>query len=219
MKKPNPQGAFTLTETMTALAASVIIISGLLVGTIGLHRSLRGSEIYASSYSDQRRLIDYVARDLRRAIGIAATDASGTPRQLTAGMIDISDRASLVLTLPGYYKSNVPTDADFDQPLPATATPTGPQYGTASNPAPPVTVIFRKLFIAEEGRVCFVRQEAAARRTIVRDAQDLHLRATVAEDGKTCALEAWFRSQFSGVRPVVSTFDRVMLRNVRSSSL
>ena len=129
------------------------------------------------------------------------------------------ERAALLLTLPGYYQSDVPATADFDQPLPVIAASGGVSYGTvAAGPAAGVAVSYRRVFVAEEGCVCFVRQEAAAQRVIVRRAEELALRITVAADGKSALLEASFSAPWSAARPLVSTSDQVLLRNRRTDA-
>ncbi len=217
MNFSRPPAAFTLAEMMISMGVSVLVIGALLVGSATLQKTLHSSETYASSYSDQRRLIDFLARDLRRAIEVSATDEDGAPRDAVAGPIDVSEDAALVLTLPGYYKSNAPESSDYDQPLPVSAASDRPAYGSGATPAPVVTVSFRKVFIAAEGCICFVRQEENSTQVIVRSAADLFLRVVVAPDRQSCAAEVWFRSPYSGIRPLVSTHDRIMLRNARDS--
>ncbi|MEA3213653.1 MAG: hypothetical protein QOE70_6710 [Chthoniobacter sp.] len=208
--------AFTLAETVIAMASSVLIIGALLLGTMGLQKSLHASEAFASSQSDQRRLIDYLARDLRRCIGIGVTTGvSGAFTRLAAETVIIEDRTALVLTLPGYYKSDTPSKAEFDEALPAVKTDKGIGYGSGSGPAPGVSVTFRKVFLPEQGGYCFVREEAGTEQAIVRGAKDLQLQVGIATDGKTCAVEVWFRSAFGNLRPVISTHDQIMLRNLR----
>jgi len=216
MRRSADDHGFTFAELLVSMAVSVMIIGALLGGSVALQRTLRASELYGSSQSDQRRLIDYLARDLRRSIAIAATDAAGLPQTVADETIAVSDRASLVLTLPAYYKSDVPSDARFDQPLPVVTANGSIYYGSSAGPAPGVVVSYRKTFVAEEGCVCFVRQEAEVKQIIVRPAEDLHLRVTVAPDGRSAAVQAWFRSPSHGIRPVVSTYDHVLLRNRRS---
>lgn len=219
MKRVAPDRAFTIAELIISMAASMLIVVALLAGSVSLQRSLHASELYGSSQADQRRLIDYVARDLRRAVAIAATDAAGAPSEVTGGMASVTERAALLLTLPGYYKSDVPANADFDQPLPVITANDGVSYGTtATGPAPGVAVSYRKVFVAEEGCVCFVRQEADAQHIIVRGADELALRITIGPDGKSAVIEAWFRAPSSGARPLVSTCDQVMLRNRRTDA-
>jgi hypothetical protein len=202
---------------MVSAAGSVLVIGALIVGSLELHKSLHASEVFASSHADQRRLIDYTARDLRRAIAIARSEA-GAVRRAAGETLSLTEGVSLVLTLPGYYRSDAPASADFDQPLPVITFPAGVDYGSSAGPAPGIVVSFRKIFVAAEGCVCFVRQEADASQVIVRRAEDLDLQITVAADGKSCALVASFQSTYSRARPQVSTYDEIMLRNLRNDS-
>ena len=215
MKRRACRRGFSLAEVMVAMVASVLVIGALFVGSIGLQKTSYNSERFATDQSDQRLLMDFLSRDLRRAIGIATVTGVAAPVKLAANFATVENQTDLVITLPAYYKSHLPTSAEFDDPLPVIANGDRTAYGDASGPAPSFSVTFRKLFVGEEGCVCFVRQEADARRVLIRHADDLHVRLTVASDGKSCALQTWFASSFSRERPSVAAFDRVMLRNLR----
>lgn len=207
------RGGFTLVEMMVAAAASVIVMGGLLAGSIGIQRTLHHSEEFSANYSSTRRMIDAVARDLRRSVAIEVVTSGGGSMAANGQTVTLSDEMSVVLRLPGYYRSDDPAHAGFDQPLPVVNTDAGPTYGSGNTPAPTVAVTFRKFFAAHERCVCFVREEAAARQTIVRNADDLHITLSFSPDARSCSIEAWFQSPFSNKRRVVATTDRVMLRN------
>ena len=215
MKRSSCRRGFSLAEVMVAMVASVLVIGALFTGSIGLQKTAYSSERFATDQSDQRLLMDFLSRDLRRAIGIATVTGLAAPVRLESNSATVENQTDLVITLPAYYKSNVPADAGFDDPLPVIASGDRTAYGDASGPAPSFPVTFRKLFVGEEGCVCFVRQEAAAKRVLIRHADDLHVRLTVAPDGKSCALQTWFAANFGRERPSVTAFDRVMLRNLR----
>lgn len=212
--------AFTLPEMCISMAASVLIIGGLLLSGMTLQKSLHGSEVYAGAYSDQRRVIDYIGRDLRRAIGLSATDAAGGAFSLRGKSVEILDRATLAVYVPGYYQGNAPSSAGYDNPLPVIITDQGPMYGataTSTSSAAPLKIVYRKVFLSAAQAVCFSRQEGTApEEIIVRNAQELHAQLTVDKPGRTGVVSAWFRSPYSGqTKPVVSSYDEVMLRNVR----
>jgi hypothetical protein len=212
--------AFTLPEMCISMAASVIIIGGLLLSGMTLQKSLHGSEVYAGAYSDQRRVIDYIGRDLRRAIGISATDASGAAYSVRGQTVEIVDRATLSVFVPGYYQSNTPTNSAYDNPLPVIITDKGPMYGataTSTSSSAPLKIVYRKVFLSSAQAVCFSRQEGTSpEEIIVRNAQDLHAQLTVKTNGRSAVVNAWFLSPYSGqTKPVVSSYDEVMLRNVR----
>lgn len=212
--------AFSLPEMCISMAASVIILGGLLLSGITLQKSLHGSEVYAGAYSDQRRVIDYVGRDLRRAIGLSATDASGNAYSLRGQSVEILDRATLSIFVPGYYQSDTPTSAAYDNALPIVVTGTGPTYAataTSTSSAAPLRIVYRKIFFSSAQAVCFSRQEGTGpEEVIVRNAQDLHAQLDVDEHGRAAVVKGWFISPYAAqAKPVVSSYDEVMLRNVR----
>ena len=76
-RTPRAQRAFTLAEMMISMVGSSVIIGALLYSSMQLQRSLHAGEAYAGLQADQHRLLDYVTRDLRRAIGIGSTQTIG----------------------------------------------------------------------------------------------------------------------------------------------
>ena len=218
MNRAPTSTGFTLAEAMVAMAGTVIIIAALMLGAVGVQRSMRSSEIYAGNQSDQRRLLDYLARDIRRAVGVGQTTtiAGMEVTRLGTERLAIEGRAALALTLPGYYRSNEPTSETFDESLPVTLASGRVDYGPKEAVAPGVPVIFRKEFVATEGSVCFIRQEGDAVEVIVRRAENLHLRVSLDRSGRRANLEVAFLSPFSAkAAPLVFTYDEVMLRNQR----
>lgn len=200
---------------LIAMAGSIIVIGALMAASIGLQKAFHAGETYANSQADERRLIDWVGRDLRRAIGIAACGAGGVPSRLTSGTVNLDEGSSLVITLPAYYKSNLGADSTYAEALPVIASGDRVAYGTLAGPAPPFTVSFRKLYLASEQSMCFVRDEGDARQVIVRGARDLQLQVSIAPNGETCALFAQFFSPYSRKQTIVAVHDQVMLRNSR----
>lgn len=202
-------------ELMVSMGISTAVIGALLLSSMGMQRSLNSNKIYADAYSDQRRATDYIARDLRRAVGIAVTDSAGT-RTEVAGMaatVLIADRASLIVTLPAYYRGDAREDANYDTALDVVADSRRLDYGTPAGLSPPVEVSFRKIFYGKEQCVCFVRQEAGHDEVIVRHAENLYVQVSIAADGQTGTMKTWFRSTALGPAPLVSTYDRLLLRN------
>ena len=203
----------TLVEVMISMGATMVILGALFLSSLSLQKTLHGSEVYAGSYSDQRRLIDYLGRDLRRAVGVSATDENGQRYQVAADPVTINERATLIVALPGYYQSDAPGDSRYDQPLAPVPSGASVDYGSASGPAPMVEVSYRKVFTGSEKSVCFVRQEAGTAEVVVRQAESLYAQVTIAADGRSGAIKAWFRAPYSGAGPLVTTFDEFMLRN------
>lgn len=207
--------AFTLAETMIAMAASVVVVAALFAGSIALQRASAYADRYVTDQADQRVVLDYLARDLRRAVGVASSTGGAAPVKVGTSTVAIENTTDLIVTLPAYYKSDVPTDTDFDEALPIVASGDRVAYGTAAGPSAGISVAYRKLFVAAEGCVCFVRTEAATQRVVMRKVDDLHIQFTVNPDGKSCGIESWFQAAFDHSRPRVAAFDRVMLRNLR----
>ncbi len=206
-------GALTLVEMMVSMAASAIILGAFLLSSLSMQKALNGSEKFAGAYSDQRRLIDYLARDLRRAVAVAATDDAGTRYDPAGSTVTIADGATLILTLPGYYQSNAKGDPNFAATLDVVGTDDRLDYGTTSGLAATVEVSFRKVFMAKERCVCFVRQEAGTDETVVRAADNLFAQVTVLAGAQSGSINAWFRSPFSTAAPLVCTYDQLLLRN------
>jgi len=212
------QRAFTIIEMMISMIGSSIIIGALLYSSMQLQKSLHASETYAGLQADQHRLLDYVTRDLRRAIGVGSTQtiggSGGAP--LNGTSIAVENGTSLVVTQPGYYQSNTPNDPDYQKQLAVVAADNYVDYGTASGHAPGVRILFRKEYIATEKCVCFVRHEDDAATVIVRNADNLHLQISTSVDGCSCVVTVNFTSPFNGkTPPLVASHDQILLRNIR----
>jgi hypothetical protein len=217
MKRSLARRAFTLAEMLIGMVGSTIIVGALLFSSIELQRSLHASECYASNHADQRRLLDCLSRDLRRAIGVATatTVGGGGGVRLSGSTATIENSTSLVLTLPGYYQSNTPGDANYDQSLPVVAVDNYVDYGSGKEHAPGVRVIFRKEYIESEGCACFVRVEGDAQTIIVHNADNMHLTVTLAADGRSATAEVTCLSPRHGSDTLIAMHDQILLRNIR----
>ena len=91
-----------------SLGLSAAVIGMLLASAMALNRALNSSKIYADAYSDQRRVTDYIARDLRRGIGLAVTDSSGV-----AGYRRLASTILTMLTTHSHAERRTPS-ADRD---------------------------------------------------------------------------------------------------------
>lgn len=210
--------AFTLAEVMIALAGSTVVLGALLFSSMQLQRALHASERHASSQADQRRLLDYLSRDLRRAVGIASTstvNGAGGARVAGAAVV-VENGVALALTLPGYYQSEAPDDARYDEALPVVTANNYVDYGRETGHASGVRVLFRKQLVQSEGAVCFVRIEADAQTVIVREAENLHLQVAVAADGRSCVVDVAFIPPANRAAPRITSRDQILLRNIRA---
>jgi len=112
------RSAFTLVETVTALACGTIVLAALLAASIALQRSFAAVEGYSIAEGDQLRVQDYIAMDCRRATG-------GTLGALTTPAVDngswvngswvhnSSGPVTLILLVPDYYDANGNSQAPY----------------------------------------------------------------------------------------------------------
>jgi len=218
MKQSLAHGAFTLAEMLISMTGTTIVLGALLLSSMQLQRSLHSSELYAIKQAAQRRLLDSLGRDLRRSIGVATTTtiggSGGVPLSGTGATIE--NGTSLVLTLPGYYQSNTPGAATYDQPLSVIEANNYVDYGTGTQHAPGVPVIFRKVFVESDGCVCFVRIEADTQSIVVEDAENMHLTVTMAADGRSAIAQVTYLSPRLGSQTQIAMHDQILLRNIRA---
>lgn len=80
---------FTLVELLVATGVTGLVLGALVTGAIALQRSYAATIDYATAQSDQMRISDYLAVDMRRALTV---DPDGT--------------GGVTMTLPNYYNSD-----------------------------------------------------------------------------------------------------------------
>lgn len=106
----------TLIELMVATAVYSILFAALAGGVVALQRSFNATEDYSKSVSDQLRILDYVARDVRRASAVSITQSS----------------KRLDLTLPDQYANAAPSRAFRTPAVSMTAVTYGTTPGTVA---------------------------------------------------------------------------------------
>jgi Tfp pilus assembly protein PilW len=112
------RSAFTLVETITALACGTIVLAALLAMSISLQRSFAAVEGYSLAEGDQLRVQDYIAMDCRRATG-GALGALTTPAVDNGSWVsgswvhDSSKPVTLLLLAPNYYDANGNSQAPY----------------------------------------------------------------------------------------------------------
>ena len=115
------RAAFTLVEAMVGMVVTSLVLATLAAGTIALFRSYSASEDYSTAQTDQLRVLDYISRDVRRALTVTTT--ANPPR--------------LTLTVPDQYSAPAP-DRTFRAPTMTIQDGVlGATYGTT-----PVTVAY-----------------------------------------------------------------------------
>ena len=86
-----------MVEVLVAATLTGVLLIATLGAVVGLQKSYVATENYATGLSDQMRLLDYLALDLRRA---AAPGTGGSPWTMD------SDNQGLQVTVPDYYSFN-----------------------------------------------------------------------------------------------------------------
>lgn len=141
-RKNSPQAhlrAMTIPEVMVAAAILSMVMAALVVGVSTLQRTFRASQYHSKSQIEQARLLDYVARDLRRALTVSTDTFEGSSR--------------IKITIPDYYDEKGTPDDTLDDTLnqPRIVGRTI-EYGTA-----PIPVTFYKsgstIFRSYKGRI------------------------------------------------------------------
>ena len=131
----SPRAAFTLLEIMVALTMTAIVLVATLTGVIALQKSYASTEEYANGLSDQMRLLDSLAQDLRRAV---AVPANGTVAAQPAWVMDTDDQG-LTINVPNYYHFNA-SDPQHLFPV-ANAPVYDPTTGNVTYPDPTNTAV------------------------------------------------------------------------------
>ena len=111
---------FTLVEVLIAASIGALMLAALLSGATAMQRCFVAAEDFAVAKTDQARLSDYIALDLRRALTVTVGTGGST---------------ILTVTIPDYYDSN-------GNPRDPKVTEYVASYG---DPAKPVVVTYQKI--------------------------------------------------------------------------
>ncbi len=76
------QSGFTLAEILTAMAIAVVIFAAILTATLAMQKSFNAVDHYFATHIQQVRIIDYLNRDVKRAL-ICTTSANQQTVTLT----------------------------------------------------------------------------------------------------------------------------------------
>ncbi len=66
-------GGFTLAETMVTLAVTSILFAGMFAAAVGLNRAFAAEDNYYSTHLQQIRIMDYLARDVKRSFSVTTS--------------------------------------------------------------------------------------------------------------------------------------------------
>jgi len=115
--------ATTLAEVLIAMVVSMFMFIAILTGTIALNQIFSGAMNYCSGTTDQQRAMDYIARDLRRALTVTVSQNNQT----------------LTVTVPDCYSSYDSQGNPNSALVAPTITSGAVNYG---NPAKPLTICY-----------------------------------------------------------------------------
>lgn len=93
----------TLADLLVGTAVSGVIAAGMLTTISAIQRSSSASNHHTQSQIQQARLVDYIARDLRRALSVTVDQYAGAER--------------LKLKVPDYYDASDPSNLVPREPV------------------------------------------------------------------------------------------------------
>jgi prepilin-type N-terminal cleavage/methylation domain-containing protein len=118
------QSGFTLAEMITAMAVMVVIFAAIMTSSLAMQKSFNAVDNYFATHIQQIRIIDYLNRDVKRAL-IVTTSA---------------DQQTVTLTIPKYIIQSGDAEAISNPSLvgtvrtPTISTTTGlVNYGTTTS--------------------------------------------------------------------------------------
>jgi prepilin-type N-terminal cleavage/methylation domain-containing protein len=82
LTRQSPQSGFTLAEIMTAMVIAVVIFAAILTASLAMQKTFNAVDNYFATHVQQVRIIDYLNRDVKRAL-ICTTSANQQTVTLT----------------------------------------------------------------------------------------------------------------------------------------
>lgn len=132
----DPRNGFTLVELMISAGIGAIILGAVVLGGAAFQKIFAASNEYYRATSDQSRVLDYIARDVRRALMVQV----------------INGGQELVLTLPNYLSAGAPQTPTIAYGRSPFGKPNGiVDYGTAANPIAVSYSMSGQLIIRKQG--------------------------------------------------------------------
>jgi prepilin-type N-terminal cleavage/methylation domain-containing protein len=83
------QSGFTLAEIMTAMAVAVVIFAAILTASLAMQKTFNAVDHYFATHIQQVRIIDYLNRDVKRALIVTTSP----------------DQQTVTVTIPNYLSS------------------------------------------------------------------------------------------------------------------
>ena len=104
------QSGFTLAEIMTAMAIAVVIFAAILTASLAMQKTFNAVDNYFATHIQQIRIIDYLNRDVKRALSVTTS----------------ANQQTVTLTIPNYtIESNNASSSEASNPS---------LFGTMRNP-------------------------------------------------------------------------------------
>jgi type II secretory pathway pseudopilin PulG len=102
------QAGATLVELVVTMSVSIIVLGVLTYASVGLTRSMNGTEQYMIGVANTNRILDAISVDLRRAVRVSLLSGASTIPIKDTGSTTytITDSNILVINIPDYYGSN-----------------------------------------------------------------------------------------------------------------
>src|SRR5438477_12903882 len=95
------QSGFTLAEILTAMAIAVVIFAAIITSSLAMQKSFNAVDNYFATHIQQIRIIDYLNRDVKRAL-IVTTSAN---------------QQTVTLTIPKYIVQSTDQDGQSNPSL------------------------------------------------------------------------------------------------------
>jgi len=194
------QSGTTLVEVVIASAITVTLSGILAVGLITVQRTFAASEHHANSQTAQIRIVDYIARDLRRALTVTQRAGNG-----------------LDLTIPDYYTSSDPRIATPRDPHITTSGDV--VYGTRSIPVS----YYERTDAKGNHLVC--RSYDGVETILATDVERFELALPAGLNGDVITVSVSFVPRFQmssaareNMRDGTSVFNSTLLRNKRATT-
>lgn len=70
---PRAEAGFTLGEAMVATAVATLLFAGMFAAAVGLNRAYAAADNYYSTHMQQIRIMDYLARDVKRSYSVTTS--------------------------------------------------------------------------------------------------------------------------------------------------
>ena len=107
------QAGATLVELMVGLAIGVVVLGVLTYASMGITRSINGTDQYMTGVANTNRILDAISVDLRRAVRVSLISGGTTTALKDTGSTTytISSTSILAINVPDVYASNTPNNA------------------------------------------------------------------------------------------------------------